>query len=194
VGKTAHTHAYGENGIKNAILANTDVVVHGHPQTYHTIQLLKAHNTYFMPTLVTYYESYVHHDEGKLPEYMIRKERELFPQIEEGFRNAVKQGAKIVAGSDSGMPYTPFGRSSVQELELMVRLGAMSEMEAIVAATGNAAKTLGVESQLGTIEPNKSADLLVFKQEKDPLKDISILQQPDTIERILLKGKTVIKR
>ena len=105
-----------------------------------------------------------------------------------------KEGVKVVAGSDSGMPYTPFGRSSVQELALMAQLGGMSEMEAIVAATGNAAKALGIESQLGTIEPNKSADLLVFKQGMDPLRDISILQQPNTIERIVLKGKTVIKR
>ena len=67
-------------------------------------------------------------------------------------------------------------------------------MEAIVAATGNAAKALGVESQLGTIKPGKSADLLVFKQEIDPLNDISILQQPNNVERVLIKGKTLIKQ
>jgi imidazolonepropionase-like amidohydrolase len=119
---------------------------------------------------------------------MVRKEKEIFPLIEEGFRNAVKAGVKVVLGSDSGMPYTPFGKSSMEELELMVKMGGMSEMDAIVAGTGNAAKAIGIGSKVGTIQPGMSADILVLGSEKDPLKDITILQDPESIELVMFKG------
>ncbi|MFW9962581.1 MAG: amidohydrolase family protein [Candidatus Sifarchaeia archaeon] len=193
VGKMAHAHAYGDIGIRNTILSGVDVLVHGHPLNKENIDLMKKHGTMYMPTIVTYYESQLHHDDGDLPEYMVRKEREIYPLIEEGVKNAVKEGLEMVLGSDSGMPYTPFGPSSMEEMELMVRIGGLSEMDAIIAGTLNAAKALKIESQIGTIEPGKSADLLVLASGKNPLKDISLLQNPEFIERVILKGKPVIE-
>jgi imidazolonepropionase-like amidohydrolase len=193
LGKKTHAHAYGEPGGVNTVLAGVDVIVHGHPMTKKTIDLAKKHGTQFMPTLTTYYESLQHHDEGQLPEYMVRKEKELFPLIEEGFRDSVKAGLEIVLGTDSGMPYTPFGPSSMEEMELMVRLGGMSEMDAIVAGTKNAAKSLSIDKYVGTIEAGKSADLLVLESGLDPLKDLARLQNPESVELVILEGKTVIK-
>lgn len=194
VGKMAHAHAYGDVGIKNTILAGVDVLVHGHPLNEENIDLMKKHGTMYMPTIVTYYESQLHHDDGDLPEYMVRKEKEIYPLIEEGVKSAVKAGLEMVLGSDSGMPYTPFGRSSMEEMELMVKIGRLPEMDAIVAGTLNAAKALKIDSQIGTIEAGKSADILVLASGKDPVKDISLLKDPESIERVILKGKTVISR
>ncbi|MHA2072980.1 MAG: amidohydrolase family protein [Candidatus Thorarchaeota archaeon] len=73
------------------------------------------------------------------------------------------------------MPYTPFGPSSMEEMELMVRLGGMSEMDAIVAGTKNAAKSLSIDKYVGTIETGKSADLLVLESGLDPLKNLARL-------------------
>ncbi|MHA1576721.1 MAG: amidohydrolase family protein [Candidatus Thorarchaeota archaeon] len=191
VGKKAHAHAYGDVGITNTILSGVDVVVHGHPMSQTCIELMKKHGTLYMPTFVTYYESIQHHDEGLLPDYMVRKEKELFPLMEEGLRNAVKAGLEIVVGSDSGCPYTPFGVSSMEELDLLVRYGGMTEMDAIVAGTKNAARALNIDSYVGTLEPGLSADLLVLKEGQNPLDDISILQEPTNLECIFLKGKRV---
>jgi imidazolonepropionase-like amidohydrolase len=190
----SHAHAYGDDGIRNTILAGIDVLVHGHPLNEENLSLMLKHNTMYMPTIVTYYESQLHHDDGDLPEYMVRKEKEIFPLIEKGVKNAVKAGVELVVGTDSGMPYTPYGKSTGIEMELMVRLGGASEMTAIVAGTLNAAKSLNIESKVGTIESGKSADILVLAPRKNPLKDITVLQDPASIERIILMGKTVIKR
>ncbi|MFW9814069.1 MAG: amidohydrolase family protein [Candidatus Thorarchaeota archaeon] len=189
----SHAHAYGDEGIRNTILAGVDVLVHGHPMNKDNLDLMLKHNTMYMPTIVTYYESQLHHDDGDLPEYMVRKEKEIFPLIEEGVKNATKAGVELVVGTDSGMPYTPYGKSTVEEMELMVRLGGASEMTAIVAGTLNAAKSLNIESKIGTIESGKSADLLVLAHGKNPLEDITVLQNPESIERVILMGKTVIK-
>ncbi|MFX1367508.1 MAG: amidohydrolase family protein [Promethearchaeota archaeon] len=193
-GKKSHAHAYGEPGGVNTVLGGVDVIVHGHPMTKKTIQLAKKHGTQFMPTLTTYYESLQHHNEGHLPEYMIRKEKELFPLIEDGFRESVKTGLEIVLGTDSGMPYTPFGPSSMEEMELMVRLGGMTAMDAIAAGTWNAARALAIQSSTGTLESGKNADLLVLASGKDPLNDITILRDEANIELVMLEGKAVIER
>ena len=190
----SHAHAYGDEGIRNTILAGVDVLVHGHPLNKENIELMKKHNTMYMPTIVTYYESQLHHDDGDLPEYMVRKEREIFPLIEEGVKNAVKAGIELVVGTDSGMPYTYYGKSTAEEMELMVRLGGASEMTAIVAGTKNAAISMNIDSKVGTIESGKSADILVLAPGKNPLEDITVLQDKQSITRVILMGKTVIER
>lgn len=190
----SHAHAYGDVGIKNTILAGVDVLVHGHPLSQENIELMKKHKTMYMPTIVTYYESQLHHDDGDLPEYMVRKEKEIFPLIEEGVRNAVKAGIELVVGTDSGMPYTYYGKSTSEEMELMVRLGGASEMTAIIAGTKNAAWSLSIDDKVGTIEMGKSADILVLASGKNPLEDITILQDKENIKRVFLKGKIVIER
>ncbi|UCE11440.1 MAG: amidohydrolase family protein [Candidatus Thorarchaeota archaeon] len=192
VGKMAHAHAYGDAGVQNTILSGVDVVVHGHPLSDESIDMMLENKTLLMPTLVTYYESQKHHDDGDLPDYMVRKERELFPLIESGIRNSVKKGVEIVLGSDTGMPYTPFGPSTLMELELLVKMGGMSEMDAIAAGTLNAARSLKIESDTGTIAPGKSADFLILGEDINPVDDITSLQKLGAIEAVFLRGKRVI--
>ncbi len=194
VGKMSHAHAYGDVGIRNTILAGVDVLVHGHPLSKESLGLMMKHGTMYMPTIVTFYESQLHHDDGDLPEYMVRKEKEIFPLIQEGVKNAVIAGIDIVVGTDSGMPYTSYGKSTPEELDLLVRLGGASEMNAIVAGTKNAARALRIDSKVGTIEAGKSADILVLARGKNPLEDITVLQDKETISRVILMGKTVIER
>jgi imidazolonepropionase-like amidohydrolase len=194
VDRKTHSHAYGNQGIQDTITAGVDVLVHGHPMNEENLKLMKEMGTVYMPTIVTYYESVIHHDEGLLPEYMIRKEKELFPLIEEGVKKAAKAGVPIAVGTDSGLPYTIFGPASAEELELLVKMGGMSEMDAIVAGTLNSARALNIDKRVGTIEPGKSADLLILAPEKDPLKDIALLKDKESIEQVILKGNTVVKR
>jgi len=86
-------------------------------------------------------------------------------------------GVPIVLGSDSGswpaFPGIFHGVSTARELELLGEAG-LSNMEAIVAATQNAARMLGIESEVGTIEVGKRADLILL--EDDPLIDLSAIR------------------
>lgn len=83
-------------------------------------------------------------------------------------------GAMIALGTDSGASIGRWqGYFEHVELELMVKAG-MTPMQAIVAATGNAAKVLNF-TELGTIQPGKRADLLVL--DANPLADIKNSRQ-----------------
>lgn len=103
------------------------------------------------------------------------------------FKNAIKNGVKIVAGVDAGMGgagYVPHG-FLYKELELFVNYG-MDEFEAIRTATINAAELLGVVDELGSIEPGKYADLVILRS--NPIKDISNIRQ---IDQVIKDGKIV---
>jgi imidazolonepropionase-like amidohydrolase len=60
-------------------------------------------------------------------------------------------------GTDSGV--TAHGQN-LRELGLMAS-GGMKPEEVLVATTSSAAELLGVDSELGTIEPGKRADLVL---------------------------------
>ena len=80
---------------------------------------------------------------------------------------AMPAGVKIAFGTDAGV--TKHGRNA-DEFELMVKYG-MTPVEAIKAATVNAADLLGLAREVGTIEPGKSADLIAVTG--DPLADVT---------------------
>jgi imidazolonepropionase-like amidohydrolase len=75
----------------------------------------------------------------------------------------------------------------VRELELMVDEMGLTPMEAIVAATRSSAEGLGLESDVGTLEPGKAADFLLI--DGDPVADIRALRK---IARVYRSGRLVV--
>jgi imidazolonepropionase-like amidohydrolase len=89
-------------------------------------------------------------------------------QFEQAFYRA---GGTLLAGSDpTGIGGTLAGFGDQRELELLVEAG-LTPIEAINVATEQGAKFLGCESEIGTLDIGKKADLVVVKG--NPSKDIS---------------------
>ncbi len=70
----------------------------------------------------------------------------------------------------------------------MVALG-MTPMEAILSATRSAARLLGIEESVGTLEPGKTADLVLIKG--NPLNKIGLLRDRDRIAGVIQAGRLV---
>jgi imidazolonepropionase-like amidohydrolase len=92
-------------------------------------------------------------------------------------------GVCIAAGTDAGNIGTLHGPSLHRELELM-RDAGLTPAQILRAATHGAARVMGREDDLGTLEVGKLADLLVL--DADPLEDVVNLRR---IERVLKGGK-----
>ena len=92
---------------------------------------------------------------------------------------AAIEGARIVMGGHSTVPFASRGQAPWRELELLVESG-FTPLEAITAATGTAAGFLYREQELGTLRPGLAADLVVLDQ--DPLKSITAIR---TVERVM---------
>jgi imidazolonepropionase-like amidohydrolase len=105
----------------------------------------------------------------------------------EQFRRMREAGVTWVAGTDAGWRYTIIEGLPL-ELELMQQ-GGCSAMEAITAATGLAARVLGIEDRLGTLRPGMLADVIVVAG--NPLDDLAKLCNPMLV---MQGGKVHLRR
>ncbi|ODB42261.1 Xaa-Pro dipeptidase [Pseudoalteromonas sp. BMB] len=169
-GLTVAAHAHGTDGIKSAIKAGVNSVEHVSFVDDEAIQLAKDKGTYFsMDIYNTEYILGEGEKAGILPE-SLDKERKVGETQRASFTKAVKAGVNMVFGSDAGV--YPHGDNGKQ-FSRMVKFG-MTELQALQAATINSATLLKQNTQLGSLEAGKLADIIAVKG--NPLKDISVME------------------
>ncbi len=164
-------HAHAAQGIKNAILAGAASIEHAEMVDDEGIALAIKHDTYFDMDI---YDEECIQEGGKLgttPPDFLQHDAELGQLQRDNFRKSLKAGVKMAFGTDAGV--CPYGTSGKQ-FAFMVKYG-MTPMQAIQAATSNAADLLGHSKEVGSIKPGKFADVVAVTG--DPLKDISLLEQ-----------------
>lgn len=164
------SHAHGNEGIKNAIRAGVDTIEHASYLDKEAISMAKSKGVYLaMDIYNTEYTQAEGRKNGQLEE-SLRKDAEIAEIQRESFREAVKAGAKVVYGTDSGV--YPHGDNGKQ-FSWMVKYG-MTPAAAIRSATILAAEALGKEKVLGQIKPGFAADLIGV--DGDPLADVAALE------------------
>jgi len=177
-------HAHGTEGIKMAVRAGVASIEHGSMLDDEAIRLMKEHGTYLVPTLMAFETVVAGAKSGKLAPWSAKKALEIEPHARRSIQMAIRAGVNIAFGTDAGV--FPHGENA-EEFRLLVQAG-MTPMQAIQSATLQAARLLGVERELGTIEPGKLADLIAVQG--DPLQDITRLKHVDFV----MKGGVVYKR
>jgi imidazolonepropionase-like amidohydrolase len=90
-------------------------------------------------------------------------------------------------GTDCGTPFNLAGNNAM-ELELFTHNG-LSTAEALMATTRVAAEAIGIQEQVGTLEPGKWADIILVQG--NPLEDIRVLQQAERIAGVIKAGRLV---
>ena len=83
----------------------------------------------------------------------------------------------------------PYGTLHAHEAEIMVRFGGYTPMEALTAYTKDNAYSVGMEGELGVIEPGKLADILIL--DANPLEDIRVLQGGKHLSSVIKDGRQV---
>jgi imidazolonepropionase-like amidohydrolase len=149
-------HAHSAQGIKNAIRAGVASVEHATLIDDEGIALAKQHGTYLDMDLNYAECNKKKAKQGTLPPDFHEHDLELGEGYPQTFRKVVQSGVKMSFGTDLGI--CPYG-SSPKQFALMVKYG-MTPMQAIQAATSNAADLLGHSSEIGSIKPGKYADLV----------------------------------
>jgi imidazolonepropionase-like amidohydrolase len=153
-------HAIAADGVKNAVRAGVRSVEHGVFLDDEAIDLMLRNGTYLVPTLVAPEGVLRAADEGApINSLILAKAREAISAHRESFRKAVSAGVRIAMGTDSGV--VPHGEN-LRELQLLQQ-GGMKPEQVLVAATSAAAGLMGLDRELGSIEPGKRADLVIVK-------------------------------
>ena len=176
-------HAHGAEGIKAAIRAGARTIEHASYLDAEGIALAKSRGVWLdMDVYNGDWIEEVGTKQGWPAEYL-RKNRETTDVQRQGFAAAVKAGAKLTFGTDSGV--YPYGLGA-RQFAYMVRFG-MTPMQAIQAATTEAARALGKEGHFGTLAPGASGDLVAVAG--DPLTDIRVLEKVNGV----IKGGRLIR-
>ena len=166
-------HAHGAEGIKRAVRAGVASIEHGTIMDDECRKLMKQKGTWYVPTIIAG-KSVADSARiaGYFPPAVIPKALTIGPMIQANCGRAYKAGVKIAFGTDAGVY-----RHGVNALEFGYMTAAgMPAIEAIRAATVNAAELLGETPDLGTLEVGKLADIVAL--DGDPLQDISALMRP----------------
>jgi imidazolonepropionase-like amidohydrolase len=182
-GRKVAAHAHGAEAIKRAVRAGVASIEHGSLIDDEGIRLMKEHGTYLVADI--YNDDYILAEYTRLgyPQKIIDKERLVGRQQRENFKKAVQAGVKIAYGTDAGV--YPHGWNAKQFAH-MVRWGT-TPMQAIQAATVNAADLLGWSDRVGVLEPGKYADVIAVQG--DPLQDVTVLEHV----AFVMKGGEVVK-
>lgn len=174
-------HAHGDEGMQRAIKGGVTTIEHGTLMSEATMDLMKQHGTYLVPT-ITAGKEVTEKSEIKnyYPELVVPKAREIGPKIQNTFGNAYKRGVKIAFGTDAGV--FEHGKNA-KEFGYMVEAG-MPAMEAIQSATVVPAQILKMENELGQIAPGFFADIIAVKE--DPSTNIKTLEE---VKFVMKEGK-----
>ncbi len=181
LGRRVMCHALGGPGLSTALAAGVDSIEHGCylDEEPELMARMAAQGTFFVPTLTVY----VYHRESASPHVRARA-IELYPHHVASIRRALELGVPIAAGTDAGGHGHP---KNALEIQYLVEAG-LKPMQALQAATQWAARCLGLERELGTLEKGRLADLVVV--DGSPLDDVKILLDPARIA-LVLKGGAV---
>lgn len=183
------SHAQSKAGILNALRAGVESIEHGIYVDQECIEIMLAQESYLVPTLyapVAVLEAAER--TGRMPEYALRKTKQVLRAHRENVARAAEAGVQIVMGTDSGVG--DHGNNA-RELTLLTEIG-LSPMQAIVAATQTAAACLAMEDKIGTLETGKLADALIV--DGDPLSDITVLEKKSRIQIVIKEGQIVLDR
>ena len=183
LGRKVAAHAHGTQSIKDAIRAGIDSIEHSSLIDDEGITLAKQHGTYLVFDI--YNDDFILQQGAKvgmLPE-SIEKEKNVGRLQRENFRRAFQAGAKIAFGTDAGV--YPHG-DNARQFGKMVEWG-MQPLDAIRAATLNAADLIGWSDKVGSLEKGRLADLIAV--DGDPLSDVKTLEKV----KFVMKGGVVAR-
>jgi imidazolonepropionase-like amidohydrolase len=185
LGLKVAVHAHGASGIKDAIRAGVDTIEHASLADAEAITLAKQHGTWF--SMDIYNDDYTLAEGAKNGVFQesLDKERAIGLQQRQNFQAAVKAGVKMVFGTDGGV--YPNGLNA-RQFATMVTWG-MTPMQAIRAATVNAAEALGRTADVGAIAVGRYGDLIAVTG--DPLADVTRLQ---TVSFVMKGGEVILRR
>ena len=183
-------HSRGAGSTKAAAEAGVDWIMHADLATEAELYAVAEAGVRIMPTTTFLFEALeVGKGLGRSDEELdiIKRNADSAVTVLETARTL---GVKVMCGTDTGnSPVMPYGVLHAHEAEIMVKFGRYTPMEAITAYTRDNAYVVGLEGELGLIEPGKLADVLIL--DADPLADIGVLQGGKHLSAVIKDGRQV---
>ncbi len=185
-GTVVSAHAHGTQGIINAVTAGVLNIEHGTLLDERGADLMAAKGAYYTPTFISAQRIYERGIKQGIPD-SVRKVKQMMKPRRKSLKLAINKGLKILLGSDAGTPGNPHGMESLLGNMLLLQKEGMDTRDILFSATGLNAEALGLDHQIGKIEPGYQADIIAVKG--NPFDDLEVLNHMS----LVLKGGKVIR-
>ncbi len=178
-GKRMSSHCFGGEAADACLRAGVDVIDHGWLLTERQLEAMAAQGTWLCPTVgvLVHPEGVLAHLPAGTPQEEGRRRVE---EVLSATRQALRMGVPLLVGTDAmhgGLAY---------ELGILQDLGG-SPARLLQAATGSAARALGLAGEIGTLREGAAADLLVVRG--NALQDVGCLAEV----LLVMQGGKIIK-
>ena len=173
-------HADSVEGIRNALTAGVDSIEHGANADRSALEMIKSKNVFWVPTRFVFYHALQTTKDPRGQKYL----QGVVDRGRENLAVARQLGIRIADGSDPSTSEA-HGKNAEELIELN-RLG-LPAIDAIRAATVNAAELMGWSDAVGALEKDHYADMIAVPG--DPLTDITVLRRV----QFVMKGGTVVR-
>lgn len=176
-------HAHSTAGVNAALAGGVDSIEHGGFLNKDSITLFKEKKAFLVPTMVVLNSLQAGYDKADPRTQAIT--RGFLENMPNNIGAAYRAGVPIAFGTDAGV--TAHGQQAAEFL--WYRKIGMTPADALRTATVNAARLLGLEAEIGTIEAGKRADIIAT--DANPLDDVTALQN---VTFVMAAGKTFDSR
>jgi imidazolonepropionase-like amidohydrolase len=183
LGRKVAAHAHGAQGILWATEAGVDSIEHGSYIDDAGIAAMKENGTYLVPTLYLGDWFLENAEKNHVPDFYLAKAKAVMPIARKNIAHAFAGGVKVAFGTDAAV--YPHGLNA-HEFAVMVKLG-LTPLQAIQAATVNAADLLGWAGKVGSLDPGAWADIVAV--DGNPLQDVTTLERV----KFVMKGGDVVR-
>ena len=175
-------HAYGGEGLRNAIIAGVDTIEHGQGLDDTMIEMMVQKGLYYDPTGIRYSLDSIDANDRK----NTGGKYSIIPIFDKNARAAIAhKGLKIMFGSGVDGDLYPHGTQG-RDFGWLVKHG-MTPAAALQAATVVNSQMMGWQDQIGSLDKGKYADIVAVSG--DPLQDITEMERV----KFVMKGGKVIK-
>ncbi|MHA1341316.1 MAG: amidohydrolase family protein [Promethearchaeota archaeon] len=182
-------HCESTKGIEEALMAGVDTIEHGAPLSQKAIELFKNNPkslegySAFIPTISAGMGlATLPMNSTKITPMSFENAKLIHRGSIEGLIQAYENGIKLGIGNDASVPFNTH-YNIWKEIKYVMNYTGMSAIEAIYYGTLGNAEILGIDDITGSIEPNKSADMIVVS--RDPIDDIDALSD---IKHVIIRG------
>ena len=192
-GRRVAAHAHGLAGIRNAVVGGIDTIEHGSAIDEESARKVVEKGMFIIPTcyipLRTFERTKGYTDPGEMTEWTFRRQKTNYEFNKTRVNMCRELGCKQAAGTDwnGSAPY-----ELAKEIWAMSTLGGYPPLEAIQCATKTGAEAIGLGDRIGTLEPGKLADLIVF--EGDPLQELRTLGEKERVRLVMKGGRLMVNR
>jgi imidazolonepropionase-like amidohydrolase len=182
-------HCRNASSTRDSARAGFDMILHATHMDEDALAAVVEARVPLVPTLT--FQAVLAEHGGKIGSSALLQDlfaREI-EQSGKQLRRAYDAGVPLLCGTESGFSITPYGEWHWRELQVFVDALGLTPAEALVCATREGARAMGMSDSLGTLEPGRLADLIVVRG--DVTRDVSLLGRRDGIAHVFKQGMPV---